>query len=53
MYIKLITPKLDSKMNSEEIIMLCIPILLLLYTLYVLFVTLFDDTHHLSQITNI
>ena len=53
MHIKLITPKLNNKIKSNEIIMLCIPLLLLLYILHFLFIKLFDDTPHLSQVTNI
>ena len=53
MYTKLITPKFSSEMKAEEIIMLSVPLLLLLYTLYVILFVMYDNTHHLSQITNI
>ena len=50
---KLITPKFNKKMKSDEIVMLSIPIILLLYVLYLTFVHLFDNVQHLSQVVDI
>ena len=50
---KLITPKFNKKMKSDEIVMLSIPIIILLYMLYLLFIHLFDNVQHLSQVVDI